>query len=128
MIRVRITDEQRRELEQVSRQAIGRVALRAQMVLLAARGYSAPRIADIHACGPEVVRQWLHRYREEGVRAMWMKGPRVRVPTPGKNQQHAFFGALDAVTGRWFWADHARKLAVHAVAFLDQIAAAYPTG
>ncbi len=38
MIRVQITDNQREELEQVSRQAVGRVALRAQMVLRAARG------------------------------------------------------------------------------------------
>jgi len=255
MIRVQITHDQREELEQVSRQAVGRVALRAHMVLLAARGYSVPQIAEVHDWGQDVVRLWLHRYKEEGVRgledaprsgrppthglagaiidaqasqspacsghvqncwtaallaaflvsrfglvlaaasvrrylhrmdwrwarprlapaqerrpdplamerraalaaaraeaerddtgthlvyvdesdlhllpvvrAMWMKGPRVRVPTPGKNQKHAFFGALDAVTGRWFWTDHARKLAVHFVAFLDQIAAAYPTG
>ena len=62
------------------------------------------------------------------IRAMWMKGRRLRVPTPGQNQKHAFFGALDALTGQWFWADHPRKLAVHFVPFLDQIAAAYPTG
>ena len=253
MIRVRITNEQRWELEQVSRQAVGRVALRAQMVLLAARSYSVPQIAVIHDCGEEVVRHWLHRYEDHGVaglddaprrgrppkhplaghiidtqagqspecsghvqscwtvalltafvatrfglhlsgasvrralrrcgwrwarprlapaqarrpdpqatvrraalvaaqeeaargqaqlvyvdesdlhllpviRAMWMKGPRVRVPTPGKNAKHAFFGALDVVTRQWFWTDHPRKLAVYFVAFLDQIAAAYPTG
>jgi len=46
MIRVQITDAQREELEEVSRQAVGRVALRAQMVLLAGRGYRVPRIAD----------------------------------------------------------------------------------
>src|SRR5205807_7352989 len=62
------------------------------------------------------------------IRAMWMKGRRVRVPTPGQNDKHAFFGALDAVSGQWFWAEHARKRAVHFVAFLDQIVAAYPTG
>jgi len=251
MIRVEITDDQRQELEQVSRQAVGRVALRAQMVLLAGRGYSVPRIAEVHDCGQDVVRLWLHRYREEGVRgledtlrpgrprthplaghivdtqasqspecsghvqscwtvgllaaylathfrlllspssvrrylhamgwrwarprlapahkadpeaaakeaalagarakaargrahliffdecdlhllpvirAMWMKGPRVRVPTPGTNHKRAFFGALDAVTGTWFSVDHDRKLAVHFVAFLQRIAAAYSTG
>jgi len=251
MIRVHITDDQRRELEQVSRQAVGRVALRAQMVLLAARGYRVPQIAEIHDRGQDVVRLWLHRYKEEGVRgledaphpgrprthplaghivdtqasqspecsghvqscwtvgllaaylatrcrltlspssirrylramgwrwarprlapahkadpeadekeaalaaaqaaatrdrahllyfdecdlhllpvirAMWMKGPRVRVPTPGTNHKRAFFGALDAATGAWFSVDHDRKLAVHFVAFLQRIAAAYPTG
>ncbi len=251
MIRVHITDDQRRELEQVSRQAVGRVALRAQMVLLAARGYRVPQSAEIHDRGQDVVRLWLQRYKEEGVRgledaphpgrprthplaghsvdtqasqspecaghvqscwtvgllaaylatrfrlvlspssirryvralgwrwarprlapahtadpeaaekeaaltaaqeaaaqgrahllyfdecdlhllpvirAMWMKGPRVRVPTPGTNRKRAFFGALDAATGAWFAVDHARKLAVHVVAFLQQIADAYPDG
>lgn len=251
MIHVKVTDAQRRELEQVSRQAVGRVALRAHMVLLSVRGYSVPQIATIHDCGCEVVRLWLHRYEQEGVagledaprsgrppkdplagrivdtqagqapecsghvqacwtvrllttflatrfglmlscssvrrylhrmdwrwarprlaparktdpqapakeaalaaaqdeaaqgrahllyldecelhllpvlRAMWMKGPRVRVPTPGTNARRAFFGALEAVRGQWFSVDHDRKLAVHFVAFLKQIAAAYPSG
>ena len=251
MIHLSLTDAQERELEGVSRQAVGRVALRAHMVLLAGRGYSVPQIATIHACGTDVVRTWLHRYAQQGVagledhprrgrppkdrqagpivdaqasqsprcsghvqacwsvallaaflarrfrlvlahssvrrylhrmgwrwarprlaparkpdpeaevkgaalaqaarvaaqgrahllyldeselhllplvRAMWMKGQRVRVPTPGTNARHAFFGALDAVSGRWLWADHDRKLASHFVAFLEHLAAAYPTG
>ncbi len=70
MMRVQITDDQRGELAQVSRQAVGRVALRAQMVLLAARGYSVPRIAEVHDCGQDVVRLWLHRYSEEGVHGL----------------------------------------------------------
>jgi len=255
MIYLRLTDEQQRELEVVSRQAVGRVALRAQMVLLSGRGYSVPRIAAIHGCGEDVVRTWLGRYRAEGVagledrprsgrppkaplagpivdaqaqqspeclgyartcwtvatlaaflalrfrlalspasvrrhlkamdwrwarprlapasvlrrkrdpeagaktaaiaaaaarvaagvghllyldecdlhllpvvRAMWMKGPRVRVPTPGVNAKRAFFGARDAASGVFHWADHERKLAVNFVAFLDRLAAAYPEG
>ena len=251
MIHLSLTDAQQRELEGVSRQAVGRVAVRAHMVLLAGRGYSVLQIATIHACGTDVVRTWLHRYEQQGVagledhprsgrppkdhlagpiveaqvsqsprcaghvqacwsvallaaflarrfhlllsrsrvrrslhpmgwrwarprlaparkpdpeaevkgaalaqaahaaaqgvahllyldeselhllplvRAMWMKGRRVRIPTPGTNARHAFFGALDAVSGRWLWADHDRKLAVHFVAFLEQVVAAYPTG
>ena len=251
MIRVHVSEPQRQELEAVSRQAVGRVALRAHMVLLAGRGYSVPQIATIHACGTDVVRTWLHRYEQYGVasladqarsgrppkdrqagpivdaqasqsprcsghiqacwsvallaaflarrfglllsrssvrrylhhmgwrwarprlaparkldpeaagkgaalaqaarvaaqglahllyldeselhllplvRAMWMKGRRVRIPTPGTNARHAFFGALDALSGRWLWADHDRKLASHFVAFLEQVVTAYPTG
>jgi transposase len=251
MLHVHVSDAQRRELEAVSRQATGRVALRAHMVLLADRGYSVPQIAMIHACGRDVVRTWLHRYERHGVaglldhprsgrppqdrlagpivdaqasqsprcsghvpacwsvallraflarrfrlvlarssvrrylhrmgwrwarprlaparkpdpaaegkaaalaqatgaaaqgmahllyldeselhllplvRAMWMKGRRVRIPTPGTNARHAFFGALDAVSGRWVCADHDRKLAIHFVSFLEQLAAAYPAG
>jgi transposase len=239
----------------VSRQAVGRVALRAQMVLLSDRGYSVPDIATIHDCGQDVVRHWLHRYQEAGVagleddprsgrppkhpsaphvvdaqasqspecsghaqtcwtvalltsflawrfhlclsrstvrrllhrmdwrwarprlapasllrrkqdpeapsklaaieqaklraarglahllyldecdlhllpviRAMWTKGDRVRVPTPGQNARHAFFGALDAQSGVFHWSDHDRKLAVHFVAFLDHLVTVYPLG
>lgn len=255
MIFVHLTDDQREELEQVSRQAVGRVALRAQMVLLSDRGYVVPFVAIIHNCGCDVVRTWLHRYEEEGiaglkdeprsgrppkdplarhiidaqasqspecsghvqscwtvallaaflafqfclhlscwsvrrylrvmdwrwarprlapasvlrkkrdpeaaaklakiaeaatmvakemahmlyldecdlhllpvVRAMWMKGPRVRVPTPGTNARWAFFGALDAATGIFHWIDRDRKLAVYFVEFLEELAMHYPTG
>ena len=251
---VQPTAAQRKELQGVSRRAVGRVALRAHMVLLSDRSFSVPQIAEIHDCGEDVVRHWLHRYRERGVagleddphpgrpakqpearhivdaqasqspecsgqvqtcwtvslltaflasrfrvvlspstvrrllhqmgwrwarprlapasllrrkrdpeagsklaaidrakelagqglihllyldecdlhllpviRAMWMKGERVRVPTPGQNARHAFFGALDARTGTFHWADHDRKLAVHFVAFLDHLLVCYPT-
>src|SRR5947208_15735936 len=67
MIRLDLSDEERREVQQVSRQAVGRVALRAQMVLLAGRGYRVPQIAQIHDCGEDVVRHWLHRYQDHGV-------------------------------------------------------------
>jgi hypothetical protein len=62
------------------------------------------------------------------VRAMWRKGRRVRIPTPGTNARHACFGALDAVSGRWLWADHDRKLARHFIAFLEHLVSASPTG
>jgi transposase len=251
VIRMHLSDDQRAELQQVSRQAVGRVALRAQMVLLCARGYLVPQIAQIHDCGEEVVRLWLRRYQEAGVagladeprsgrppkdrlaaaivdtqasqspecsgharsfwtvatlaafllsrfrlalsrssvrrylkakgwrwarprlaparkpdpegpaklaalaaaeqavaagrghllyldecdlhllptiRAMWQKGPRLRVPTPGQNAKHAFFGALDGLSGRWLWMDQARKRAVHCVSFLDELARQFPAG
>src|SRR5258708_4432814 len=225
MIHIQLTERQRQELTAVSRQAVGRVALRAHMVLLSDRGYSVPVIALMHACGCDVVRTWLHRYAQHGVaglddhprsgrppkdrqagpivdaqasqsppcsghvqccwsvvlltaflarrfrlvlscasvrrylhqmgwrwarprlaparkpdpaaeakltalaqaaeqarqglahllyldesdlhllpliRAMWMKGPRRRIPTPGTNRRRAFFGALDAISGHWF--------------------------
>jgi transposase len=249
MVHLELTNEQCRELYDLSHQAVGRVALRAQMVLLSGRGCPVPQIALIHDCGEDVVRTWLHRYQRLGVaglydlpksgrppkdrlagpivdaqasqsprcsghphacwsvgrlarflgwrfhlrlsgasvrrylhrlgwrwarprlapartrdpeagakltaiqtareavarglgqllyldetdlhllpvvRAMWMKGPRVRVPTPGQNARHAFFGALEAPSGQWQWADHPTKRAVHFVAFLDQLVAAYP--
>lgn len=253
MLYVEMTTAQQRELQRASRRLVGRVALRAQMVLLSARGYAVPTIAQIHDCGEEVVRTWLHRYAEHGlagladesrsgrppkdplarqivdaqasqspdcsghvqsgwtaallaaflaarfrlhlspssvrrwlhaagwrwrrprlapasmlrrkrdpeaaakqaameqarwaaatgsavllyldecdlhllpvVRACWMRGPRLRVPTPGKNAKRAFFGALEARDGAMHWVTHDRKLAVYFVAFLTDLAAAYP--
>lgn len=251
MIYVSLTQTQREELTRLSHQAIGRVALRAQKVLLSDRGFTVPQIATIHACGQDVVRIWLHRYQQQGaagledeprsgrprkdpladlivdaqasqsppcsghvqtcwsvslltaflarrfrlvlscssvrrflhrmgwrwkrprlaparkhdpeaeaklaalaaaqreaaqghchllyldesdlhllplIRAMWMKGRRVRVPTPGTNRRHAFFGALDAVTGQWWYADQEHKLAVHFVTFLQRLLVFYPEG
>jgi transposase len=62
------------------------------------------------------------------IRSMWMKGPRVRVPTPGRNAKRAVFGALDARTGALQHAIRERKRAVDFVAFLEQLVRAYPTG
>lgn len=253
MLYVHVTDIQRTELDHLSRQAVGRVALRAQMVLLSDRGQPVPAIARIHGCGQEVVRLWLHRYRQDGiaglqdrprsgrppkdalarqiidaqaeqaprcaglvqscwtvglltaflatrfnltlspssvrrqlkaagwrwrrprlapasllrqrhdperthkeaaiagamcrahegrqrvlfldecdlhllpvVRACWQRGRRWRIPTPGVNAKRALFGALDATSGVFHGADHDRKLAVHFVAFLSQLAQTYP--
>jgi len=249
-----LSAEQRRELMVLRRRAVGRVALRAQMVLLSARGYTVRQIGEIFEVGPDVVRDWLHRYERAGtagledrprpggplrerlarpivdtqasnppcnnglvqtcwtvgllaafllarfglklspstvrrhlkasdwrwarprlapathapagqrkvdpasewklaqiaraltsaatvlyldecelhllpvIRNMWMKGPRVRVPTPGKNAKRAVFGALDARTGALHYALRERKRAVDFVAFLEHLARAYPVG
>ena len=62
------------------------------------------------------------------IRACWMKGPRWRIPTPGQNAKRAIFGALHARTGRLHYLVRPRKRALDFVAFLDQLALAYPTG
>jgi transposase len=62
------------------------------------------------------------------IRACWMKGPRLRVPTPGQNRKRAVFGALDARTGALQYALRERKRAVDFVAFLAHLARAYPSG
>jgi len=70
MLYIHLTSEQRAELAATSRRAVGRVALRAQMVLLSAEGRSVPEIAALHRCGRDVVRSWLHRYATGGVAAL----------------------------------------------------------
>jgi transposase len=249
-----LSSEQRRALAVMRRQAVGRVAMRAQMVLLSAKGYPVRQIAEMFDLGEGRVRHWLRRYQQAGpdgladrprpgrppkgrlarhvvdaqagnapgnsglaqgcwtagvlaaflaarfglalsaasvrrslraagwrwarprlapashapggqrkrdpeaplklrrleralasaaavlfldecelqllpvIRAMWMKGPRRRVPTPGQNAKRAVFGALDARTGRLEHLIRPRKRAVDFVAFLDQLARASPRG
>jgi transposase len=250
-LRTQLSGEQRTDLEHLRRQAVGRVAGRAHLILLNDQGYHVPEIARIAGCGRDVVRHWLHRYQQLGIpglydeprsgrprthpwadlvvdtqasqsppcsghvqtcwsvgllcaflgrrfglhlsgaslrralqrqgwrwarprlapvprvdpeaegklaalaaawtqvqagqgqvlfvdesdlqllpvlRAMWMKGPRRRIPTPGTNRRHAFFGALDARRGSWVSTDHDRKRAAHFLAFLQRLLALYPQG
>lgn len=42
------TDEERDQLKRMKRQEVGRVSVRAHIILLSSRGYSAPKIAEIH--------------------------------------------------------------------------------
>ena len=86
MIYVSLTQPQREELTRLSHQAIGRVALRAQMVLLSARGFSVPQIAAIHECGEDVVRTWLHRYEQQGVAGLEDE------PRSGRPPKHSLAG------------------------------------
>jgi len=62
------------------------------------------------------------------IRACSMKGPRLRVPTPGQNAKRALFGALNARTGPLHHLVRPRKRAAQFVEFLEALATAYPTG
>lgn len=61
-----LTDDEHAELKRMKRQEIGRVAVRAHIVLLSARGYSAPQIADLHDKSNPMVYKWMGRFDEEG--------------------------------------------------------------
>lgn len=67
MVFITLTDPERQALKRLSRRAVGRVALRAQRVLLSDRGYAVAQIAHLHDCGGEGVRTWLHRYQSKGL-------------------------------------------------------------
>ena len=60
------TEVERAELERMVQQAVGRVAIRAQMVLLSVRGFSVPEIAHIQDVSDVTVYQWLDRFDAEG--------------------------------------------------------------
>ena len=66
MLRTTLDDTQRRELRQMTRQAVGRVSERARYVLMSAQGRSVPEIARLMECHAASVRHWLKAYQQEG--------------------------------------------------------------
>lgn len=67
MIYVRqLTDEERQELKRLTRQAVGRVSQRAQMILLSAQRRTVPEIATIFEASEATVRFWIDRFDAEG--------------------------------------------------------------
>lgn len=60
------TDEEQEELRRMTRQEIGRVSQRAQMILLSVRGKTVPEIADIFEVDWATVRFWIHRFNADG--------------------------------------------------------------
>lgn len=60
------TDEERDELHRMTQQEVGRVAMRAHMILLCAHGRSAYDIADIHGVSDPSVYKWIERFDAEG--------------------------------------------------------------
>ena len=72
------TSEEQVELERMMRQEVGRVALRAQMVLLSARGYSVPEISVIQGVSDVTVYSWLERFDAEGPAGLYDR------PRPGR--------------------------------------------
>ena len=60
------TDEERKELERMTRQEVGRVSQRARMILLSVRRKTIPEIADIFEVDCATVRFWIHRFNADG--------------------------------------------------------------
>lgn len=65
------TEQEQQELQRITQQEIGRVALRAQMILLSARGFSAPDIADIQETSDVTVYKWFGRFDEDGPEGLY---------------------------------------------------------
>jgi transposase len=60
------TDEEWQELKRMTRQEVGRVGQRAQMVLLSVRRKTVREIADFFDVCQATVRFWIHRFNTEG--------------------------------------------------------------
>lgn len=77
--------EEKEELERMTQQEVGRVALRAQMILLSARGLSVPDIATIQATSDVTLYKWLERFETEGPEGLY---DRPREGRPPKIDEH----------------------------------------
>src|SRR5215212_6092550 len=60
------TEAERAELKRMTRQEVGRVAQRAQMVLLSAQRRTVPEIAALFEASRTTVRFWLRRFDAVG--------------------------------------------------------------
>jgi hypothetical protein len=71
MIFVRQLDsEEIRELKRITRQEIGRIAKRAQIVLTSAKNVSVPIIAALFEVSPANVRFWIRKFESEGPKGL----------------------------------------------------------
>lgn len=64
----------------MKRQEVGRVGVRAHIVLLSSRGRSAPEIAEIHDVSPPMVYKWMTRFDEEGPSGLYDREREGRPP------------------------------------------------
>ena len=83
------TGEEREELERMTQQEVGRVALRAQMILLSARGFTAPEVADIQSTSDVTVYKWLDRFNEEGPQGLYDRPRSGRPPKVDEETEQA---------------------------------------
>lgn len=68
------------ELERMIQQEVGRVALRAQIVLLSARRFTVPDITEIQQTSEVTVYKWLDRFETEGPAGLYDRQRRGRPP------------------------------------------------
>ena len=80
------TDAELQKLDRMTSRAVGRVAMRAHMIELSARGFSAQEIATIHDCADVTVYKWIDRFDEEGPEGLY---DREREGRPRKLDEEA---------------------------------------
>ena len=88
MFRITLNDTEKAELRQVARQAVGRVSERAHFVLLAAQGYSPPKIGALLGYEAQTVRNWLQSYQAQGWQGL------VDEPRTGRPQKEPYLTAI----------------------------------
>src|SRR5579883_551671 len=118
MLRLTLTDDQQRELQRLRRDpALSPLERdRVEIVLLAAGGWSAPRIAaHLGRCGP-TVRAALHRFAADGPAGLRQQRTG---PAPDATRREQVTAALDRLLGQdrtWTAAQLAAALAEEGIA------------
>jgi len=94
MVYLQLTAAQTFELRRLSQTAVGRVALRALMVLWRAEGHSTLEIAARLGCHRETVTPWVERYRQHGVPGLAdppkFAFPKARMTVADADAVHAY--------------------------------------
>jgi transposase len=104
MIYVRpLSAEERKELKRMIRQEVGRVSLRAQIILLSEKHWTVPQIAALFEMSHVTVRYWIARFERLGPAGLYDE---ARSGRPRKLHQ-----AAEGALTRWMDADPPR---VHA--------------
>ncbi len=94
MIYVRpLSDEEQTELKRMTRQEIGRVSQRAQMILLSAQRRTVPELATLFAVSRATVRFWIRRFETEGPAGLY-DDPRSGRPCKVTPDLEAAWGRL----------------------------------
>jgi len=75
-----LSDEEKKELNQMTRKQIGFVAERARMILLSDQKQTIQEIAAIFGCSDKTVRNWISRFEAEGCDGLLDK-PRLGRPS-----------------------------------------------
>ena len=90
------TEEEHTELKRMKQEEIGRVAVRAHLVLLSSRGYSAPEIAELHQVAHPMVYKWIERFDEEGPAGLYDREREGRPPKIDEQAEQELRRVLEA--------------------------------
>ena len=87
MVFVRVlSEEEEAELRRMTRQEIGRVSQRAQMILLSAQQRTVPEIAEIFGVSRTTVRHWIEEFEQHGPAGLYDE-PRMGRPRKTSREQ-----------------------------------------
>lgn len=87
MVFVRVlSEEEEAELRRMTRQEIGRVSQRAQMILLSAQQRTVPEIAEIFGVSRATVRHWIAQFEQRGPTGLYDE-PRMGRPRKMRREQ-----------------------------------------